>query len=305
MWLLLSGTAAAADCPDVYALNTLLGDVGRVEESLDAGDQGTAATFARRVEEGLPCLEVSLPAVLGARTLRAVGAGLAFGNPGDPGSAWLITAAVLDSTFRYDPDALSFQSPVVLAWQDARQRAAAAPITSAKGRVILGVRAWVDGQPVSDLTLVEGIPHLVQRSVDGNDVVGATIVGSALPADWAPPDWPRTTEVPSPLASPSPTPDPVGAASSGRQWPAQRVALVAGGATGVVGSAMLYGLSAGSERRFQAAKDLAEIDRYRASTNRLVLASGASLGAGVSALGIGMLFGVLDGDPAPTLDVRF
>jgi hypothetical protein len=47
------------------------------------------------------------------------------------------------------------------------------------------------------------------------------------------------------------------------------------------------------------------MEKFRGTTNALVVSSGVTLAAGVGAVGFGALFFVIDGDPRPTFDIRF
>jgi hypothetical protein len=90
-----------------------------------------------------------------------------------------------------------------------------------------------------------------------------------------------------------------------KQWPASRVFFVAAGGASLAASGALYGLSAVERSKFESAGTAADLDAHSAATNRYVIGSGVAGAAGVGMLGFGVLFFVVDGDPRPTLDIRF
>ena len=300
----LQVAASAADCSQPYALDHLLDDVGVVESALRSGNGAQTAEAAVRLRAGLPCMDAPLPQVVAARSIRAMAAGLLVTDYADEALNWLVTAATLDLGYRFDLESLREDDAMFGTWDAVVASASGLDAAVLEGRAFTSGSHWLNGRRITTPTAIPGVPHLYQHEQDG-ELHGAFIRGTDFPEDVLT-AAPLTLD-PAPVA----VAPPLGAYSQGvtliepSPWPAERVALVAGGSAGLAGSAVLYALSTGTASRFSSSTTRVEMDRYRSSTNRLAVASGSAFGLGLGALGFGALFFIIDGDPRPTLDIRF
>lgn len=304
--LTLPASTRAAECDEPYDVDGLLNDLGEAEGALRSLDYAKAIGASQAMAEGLPCLDAILPVVVAPRVMRAVGAGLYLGGDPDVALKWMRGAAALDPSFEYGSD-LGDTHPVRRAWQTAKQEASREPV-EAEGVVLGDGRHFVDGKRVNFPIATLDAYHLYQRDHQG--VRSWVIDGNAFP-DAA------TDAVVAVVEPPPVEPEPVveertpsrplvqAAVVQRKQWPAERVVLVGGGGAALVGSGLLYALSSSSRSSFDQATTVEDLDRFKARTNTFAVSSGVTLAAGASALGFGALFFIIDGDPRPTLDIRF
>lgn len=298
--------AQAAECEAPYDFDSLLNDLGAAEAGLRAMDYAAAMQAAAAMREGLPCLDQVMPIIVAPRALRAIAAGLYVGGEPEEAAKWFRTAAALDPRFDYGSQDLPANHPIVRAWAAAKADPAGAP--EAAGITLGEGSHWLDGKPLEAPAATPDAMHVYQYQTDR--VRTWVIEGPSFPREatgWEPEPEPPPTPIvaavqdqtPAPPVIPPPTE--VGA----RAWPAERVAMVGGGLAALAGSGVLYALSADARGRFDRADSVAELDVWRNRTNAYAIGSGATLVAGASALGFGALFFVIDGDPRPTLDLRF
>lgn len=302
----LPSVAGAADCEAPYDFDTLLNDLGAAEAGLRAMDYAAAMKSATAMRDGLPCLDQVAPIIVVPRALRAIAAGLYVGGEPEEAAKWFRTAAALDPGFDYGAQDLPPNHPIVRAWKAAKADPAGAPEPA---DITLGEGShWLDGKPLETPAAAPGAMHVYQYQTDR--VRTWVIEGPAFPREatgWVPEPPPvavvtqQAAPPTSPVAPVVPPPVEIGP----RRWPAERVALVGGGVVALAGSGVLYALSADARGRFDTANSVTELDRWRGQTNAYAIGSGAALVAGASALGVGALFFLVDGDPRPTLDLRF
>ncbi len=308
--------SAQATCAQPYPLDVLLDDMGEVESGLASGTHGLAGGAATRMRTRIVCVEEPLPAIIGARTLRAIGAGLLVRQHVEA-LGWLESAAAADPEYRYTLENLAELHPLFPAWGTVLDRASLAQPELRENRELAPGEHWLDGMPLTEPVAHPNVPHVYQhRAAEGRPLRTEIMVGTEFPSgalvvregrravvdttrgkDRAEPE-----DVPAPLA-PGSGVDVV--VVRPKAWPSERVALVSGGLSAIAGSALLYALSTQTEANFLASTNTRDIDRYRGATNRLAVGSGAAAAVGVSALSFGLLFYVVDGDPRPSLDIRF
>ena len=115
VWLLAQLAAAQGTCAQPYPLDSLLDDIGEVESGLASGDDAIAGEAATRMRTRVVCLEVAVPAVMGPRVLRAIGAGLLVRQHVEA-LGWLEAAAAADPEHRYTLETLTQTHPLFAAW---------------------------------------------------------------------------------------------------------------------------------------------------------------------------------------------
>jgi hypothetical protein len=177
---------------------------------------------------------------------------------------------------------------------------------SVEGQVWSAGTFYLDGRRSNWPAAESGRPHLLQRVLDGTTttwrVQGNTFPGELLIAD--------TTSAPPPVAGQR-IETPTGRTkvevykAKSHNWPTERVALVGGGAAALAGGGALYALAWNQRSKFDQSTTRADTESLARSTNTLTVASTATLAAGAGTLGFGILFFIVDGDPRPTLDIRF
>lgn len=288
-WLTLANPASACE---PYPNAALLDDVTALEAELRDGKSPREHALA--VTDRLPCLEQTVSAPVLARTYRDIGASL---FPSADAGRWLATSKALDGSFTFARGDVS--ASVMVAWDAA---APGDPVRVA-GRAFGPGRHYLDGKPLKEPKALPGVPHLYQWDAAGQvrtwliegsafpDGVLVTPAGAlsrpgrtfgesaasdvrmdALRADAPPaPAPPRSTGTKAIIAEP--------------ERPPEKTPLLVGGIAGLLGSAALYGIAASERSRFDAAPDQDTMDSARASTNRLTIASGATLLVGGGVLG--------------------
>lgn len=304
--------AAEAACETPYDFDTLLNDLGAAEAGLRGRDYASLLQTGEALREGLGCLDLVLPVVIAPRVQRVIGASLYIAGEVEDANRWLRAAAWLDPGFQYPAEELPAEHPVVRAWAAAVAERAEAPV-QLEGLTLGEGRHFVDGAPV---TLPEATPdafHVYQRQIPGDDggVWSWIILGTDFPPEAS---GPLQVAIAEPVEEIAPSLGPVAPERPyglepievrQRAWPAERVALIGAGGAAVVGSGVLYALSAGARNQFEAANNPHDLDRFRSRTNTLAVSSGLTFAAGAGALGFGALFFLIDGDPRPGLDLRF
>ena len=224
------------------------------------------------------------------------------------------TAAQLDPEFAYTEDQIPAASPVHSAWKLAK--------LEAEGESQAVDKEFADGMHFLDGTIIQAPAavadrfHIYQRVLD--ETYTFVIQGAEFPEEaFGPIGGPEAEEV---ITEVSPQDALVEAATgksdanvpgmtpqsvSSKSWPAERVILVGAGGASLAASGVLWGLSASSRAQFDQSGTVADMDKFQASTNTLFLGSAATAGVGAGLLGVGVLFFIVDGDPRPTLDIRF
>jgi hypothetical protein len=306
--LVLGGPAYGADCESGYGLDTLADDLGVVESAVRSDESEAAAQAARRLLDGLPCLSEPLPRVVAGRAYRAVATGLLSTEEAEQASRWYRTAAVVDGSFLYSLEDLPEEDhPAFEGWRLAVEAAKGADSVPIEGHVWSSGTFTLDGRRLNWPAAEPDMPHLLQRSLDGETdtwlVDGTDFPSEALIADASVRNQANASDGPSPVTHtvPTVTVQQVG----GNNWPAERVGLVAGGTVALLAGGGLYAMALDKRSQFDASTKRADTTRLAASTNTLTVASTATLAAGAGTLGFGVLFFIVDGNPSPTLDLRF
>ncbi len=306
LWVLGLGLAWGAGCDKPYAVDSLADDLGVLEAAI-LGQTEEAPALATKLEADLTCLDGVLPRVIAGRVLRAVASGQMGAHADAPAGDWLLTAAAVDPGFRYTLDDLpSEEHPAFIAWMNAVDANRAVQQQAVAGYVWTSGTFYVDGRRSNWPAAEIGMPHLLQRVHEGRTstwrVEGNTFPNDLLIADAA--------SAPPPVAGQRPQ-TPTGRTKvevhkvKQNNWPTERIALVGGGTAALEGGGALYALAWNQRGKFDASNTRADTERLARSTNTLTVASTATLAAGAGTLGFGILFFIVDGDPRPTLDIRF
>lgn len=318
--LALALPAVAQDCEEPYTVDALLTNLAESEAALRSNDFASANTSASAMAAGLGCLDDIIPSIMLPRVFRAVGGSMFVGGDPDEAFLWLRTAAQLDPSFTYSPDQLPEGSPVHSAWKLA--------MLEAEGESQSLDRDFADGSHFLDGTMIQAPTavgdrfHIYQRVLD--ETYTFLIQGAEFPEEAFGPIGEEPEEV---ITEVSPQDALVEAATAevevevevdepedtvftpeaiqSKAWPTERVVLVGAGGASLAASGILWSMSASSRAKFDQSGTVGDMDNFQASTNTLFLSSAASAGVGAGLLGVGVLFFVVDGDPRPTLDIRF
>ena len=299
--------AEADECEATYGLDALADDMGAVESAVISDDAASAEAAARKLEGGLPCLDAPLPRVIAGRAYRAMATGL-WGADEALANSWYRTAAAVDPGFVYTLEDLPRDDhPAFEAWRQALDAAEGVEPEVVEKHVWASGRFTVDGRRLNWPAAEPGMPHVLQQNhddvvttwiVDGTDFPAAALIADASVGQ------PVATVGGTGLAS-SVAPTVTVNKVESNNWPAERIALVGGGTAALAAGGLLYGLAWDKRGQFDQSSTRADTERLAASTNTLTVAGTATLAAGAGTVGFGILFFIVDGDPRPTLDLRF
>src|SRR5690606_3574948 len=284
-----------------------------------------------KMEAGFACLAEPMPYMIVSRAYRAVGAGKILGGDEARGKAWWLTAIGIDPGFEYGLEDMAADNPLRFTFESLREDGKAAP-ESLDGVDFVAETNWLDGSLLGSPRATVGRPHVFQSRSD--DQLSTWVIdGTAFPAESIVATAPAVVEEPGPVAkAPKQRPeraprepklpverepkpekerkakDPTKAKDDGsfyqRKRPKEKTPLmIVGGAT-ILGAGGLYYWSSVSRKQFDESTTREDMDKYKALTNNLVIASGAALAVGAGVLTWGI---ILDdtGRPLPGLNIRF
>ncbi|TVQ88235.1 MAG: hypothetical protein EA397_17270 [Deltaproteobacteria bacterium] len=295
----------ASDCEAPYTIDDLLGDLNTAEFAAQDGDNDTAVQAARRLQDGLGCLQERLmPAIVG-RTYRTIGAGLIVGGDEDRGSEWFRTAIEVDPLFDFGIEEFPDDHPVRIVFNKIKQEPQGADPESVS-RPFREGKHFLDGRNLSSPQAQPGRPHLFQRDHEG--VKSWLIEGAAFPeealVDEAAALAAAKKEEKKKDKKKAPTSRDDGALAVGRTRPPEKIPLIIGGAVVTLGSAAMFGGAILTRQRFEDIKDSEDdLRSARVMTNRLHMGSIAlfAVGAGTTTWGV-----IIDnGTPMPHISVKF
>lgn len=324
-----STTAWGQDCAAPYGADPLLEDLGNVEQFLRNGDNAAANKVATEMATKLPCVNEQLPMLILGRAYRGIAGGL-YGVPGTKarGEQWFKSAFSIDPTFSYGTEDLPAGHPIIGLYSDLSVSGVGSS-TLLQGRLlVVGPKHWLDGRNLKSASAHPDMPHLYQQvAVDGK-VQTFVIEGNAFPDAALQPlvaAVPEKGGKPPKAAKPPKGGEAVAAGGdkgdkgakppkgkkSGTPGitvtvnPAKFPAII-GGAVIAAGSGVTYFLATQERAKFDAAVNQEEMQKFRGSTNRYVVLSGALLVVGAGTLGVGLY---LDADGSmlvgPSINVRW
>ena len=324
-WSLVTGSAAqAADCPQPYTIDEVLGEIVVIEAGLRQGDDPAASAGAERLQAGLACLQDVLPLVVVGRSYRAIGAGLIVGGSVDRGTGWLRVAAEVEQTFAFGLRDIPASHPVRQAYNEAKL-SSSGPLAETDWVFPQGT-AFLDGREIELPMARPDRPHLLQIRDDTLRswvIEGAVFPSEVLvPAVVAPEPEPVAPSTKSPKpekvakAPKEPKPEKVtkerkdkAVASSQvtlqakRERPGEKTPLILAGAALGGAAGGLYYVSGRKRAAFDDAATEGEAVVLQQQVNRLVIASAALFAVGTGTFSWGV---ILDGGaPLPAVRIRF
>lgn len=302
---LLAPGSARAGCDKAYTGEQLVGDLQALSRALRNLDEATFLVAGKRLDAGIGCTGNPVPPPVFASAYRYLGAYAFLQGEHERSRGWFRTALELDPTYQWDVQELEPDNPMRQLFDEEREHAADAPVALA-GKVVnqpSGSSLTIDGRALTAAAATSGRPHIVQQIATSDRSVRGTYVidGNAIPPQFL------RDEVLVADGTPSPDPRPgataalpprgkkaLAAASADgpvrleRLRPAEKTPLLVIGAAGIVGAGAIYATSYVARQEFETATTSAELDRYQATTNALVIASGGVLlvGAGIGYWGI-------------------
>jgi hypothetical protein len=308
---------ARAECEEAVTTEEVLEWVGQIEEGLRGDDLATSSRVALAAEKGLPCLVEPLAIPIVARAYRALGTGLYVGGSTERGKKWLLTAAELDSMFEFGMGELPEGHELGDVWLD-QVDATGESRTTVPGRQLVDAEVFLDGKLLKLPMAHPNRMHLIQvRS--GADLKGWVFEGTDFPEEIFSTGDEQASGGKSKeksggkkdrgdkgekSAKPAKS-KPVKVTPLVSNWPAERIALIVTGSASVVGSGVLYGMSAGARGRAIGAKTRTDLDDAVKANRSLFVASGAVAAVGAGSLTFGALFFVIDGQPVTGFNIRF
>ena len=303
---LSAGVAHAADCAQPFSTENLLTALNDAENSAVSGDASGALAAAKRLEQGLACLQDRMMPSLVVRTYRSMAAGFVVGGNEERGGAWFRTAIELDPQFEFGIEEYPADHPVPRLYRAIRDTGSIGePVTAPRGFV--EGKYYLDGKSISAPAATADRPHLLQQDAGGIRswlVEGAAFPDAVLQPEQVAAATPTKTKAPK-AEKPKkgvPTPSPTG--TYVRQRPPEKTPLIIGGATIVLGAGAMYGGAILSRQKFDGIEDSEDdLRRAQLTTNRLYLGSIALLAVGVGTTTWGI---ILDGGtPMPHVQIRF
>ena len=296
---------AWAACP--YDAGALLEDLAAVETAVRGEDRSMAVHEAMDIQAGLACLDEPLPYAFAARVYRGVGAGLVAG--GEPGEGWFRTAIQLDPGFEYGVEDMGADSPIRGAFEGQRALAETAPVSLTDRQFVPGPSYYLDGSLVGAPRATLDRPHVFQVR-DGDEVTTWVIEGNAFPESAL-----IGTE-PIAMAEPADKKKRTGryATKGGENVtddgtyipprPKEKTPLIIAGSATIAAAGGLYAWSSASRNAFENADTVDQMEKLKATTNGLVIASFAMLGTGAGVLAWGIIVDDT-GRPLPGVRIGF
>jgi hypothetical protein len=305
MGLMATQMAQAGDCESAYTMDDLLTDLAMIEGSLRNNDHAAANESSTSMAAGVACVDDIVPSVMVGRLYRAIGGGMFVGGDPDAGGAWMRTAAEVDAEFNYGEGDVSVEHPVRMAWKLAKVEVMGTePATMEGAAQLVEASHYLDGRMIQDATATTERVHIYQQVI-GDEMRTFRIEGNSFPTEaFSVPEPEPAPVVPEPVVAQVADPVKEIRQKSGA-WPASRVMLLASGAASLGASGALYGMSSSARANFDASNTMDDMDQYRGAANTTFIGSGVAGVTGVSLIGVGLFFSAIDGDPRPTLDIRF
>ncbi len=312
---LLGSAPAFADCAAPYTSDNVLEDLGNVESFLLNANNDAASAAAKGMQSKIGCLTEVLPPIILGRAYRGMGAGLYVGGDLTRSKDWFATAISIDPTFEYGTQDLPADHPVLSIYSDVK-RVGLDPVVTVEGKSFVPGVHYLDGKKIVTPAAAPAMPHLYQKQVDGN--VSTWLIegeyfpdnvlnngGSSASASGTAPAGgkdPKAGKPPKGGTVAAVTPPKVTTIT--RKRPPEKTPLMIGGVVVVGGAGAIYFLAMGARADFEGAKTLADVDKFKKTTNTMVVASSAVLAVGVGTLSWGLI--VDDhGTPLPAVNFRF
>lgn len=297
-----TSSVARAECTRAYTDQELASDLGTLTAALRNKDDSAIRASGKRLDDGLPCLRSAVPRQVLTTAYRYVGLyHYKFGAKERAQGFWR-TGLELNDTFEWDIAEVPVGDPLRADFETARADASADPVP-VEGKdlnVPAGSRIVVDGSTLEAAALTTGRPHLLQVVAESDNSVRQVMVieGNALPdrflidavvADAGADDGKKKKKgefVPT---------DDLSVQKVKRVRPKAKTPLMIAGAAVALGAGGIYGASFATKGQFESATTTADLERYQTLTNTLVIASGATLVAGLSIEYAGILLGSAPG----------
>lgn len=309
---MIAPMVAQAECTEPVSMGAVLEWVGQIEEGLRTDDMATSSRVSVAVEKNLPCLSDPLPVPIVARAYRAIGAGLYVAGSTQRAKKWMITAAEIDSMFEYGIGDLPEGHELGDVWLDQVDSIGESRV-SVPGKQFAEGEIFLDGRVLKAVMAHPNRMHLIQMRV-GAEVNGWVFEGTDFPPEIfasaggqasAGKSKEKSGKSKSEKSAKEPKVKPVKVTPQVRNWPGERIALIVGGSASVIGSGILYGMSAGARNSAEGATTRLELQDAVKSNRTLNIASGVVAAAGAGSLTFGALFFVIDGQPITGFSVRF
>lgn len=289
---------AAAQCAAPYAVDAAIMDLTTVETALRDVDNAAAGAGAKRIKEGIGCLNEVMPVVIAGRLYRAIGSGLYASGDMLGAFDWYATAIELDPSFTYGTEDMGIDHPSRQAYEDAKRETQGDPVVLEGKAFVPSGTHYLDGRKLAVPTARLGRPHLYQWDNGGvktwlissnefpPEVLGAAVVENTKKKKQK--NGTKTVDGVVPLK---------------RDRPKSQTPMMVLGAGIIGGAGALYAMSAQSLGDFNAATTQADAEALKTSTNQLFLLSAGVLGLGVGTLGWGVF---MDGStPIPAFGGSF
>lgn len=307
------GSARAEPCKATYTPQTMAEDLGNMTSAMRNLDESRFRAAGERLSQGLHCLGTPVRPPVYAATYRLLGAYEFIQGNEEEAARWFRTAIELNPSFEWDVRDFEVGHRIRVLYDDIKEGLVTEPVPVAGMRLLepAGSELFIDGHPLQRAAATPNRPHLVQQ-VGADATIRRTwlIDGNALPAMLLEPEGGESqavagTEVSdgeekrrrrrrSKETTVSAGSD-IGAVELVKvdaYRPPLKTPLIVLGGVGVAGAGGVYAASWLARQEFDASSTTEEIESHRATTNTLVIASGAL--AAVS-LGIGCYGVLLDG----------
>lgn len=188
--LFMASPALAADCPTPYTLDNVLEDLTAIETAVRESDDAATAEAGKKMGAGLACLDEVLPALISARTYRAVGAGFLAGGDEASADKWLRTALEIDPTWEYGLQDVPEGHPLRPHFEELRREPATDPV-AVENKVFGEGEYYLNGRKISRPQARTDRYHVFQAKtavlatevIEGNAFPESALVASEPVAD--------------------------------------------------------------------------------------------------------------------------
>lgn len=298
-------------CDKAYDSDQLVVDIQELEQAIIVIERDDAKRLAASIQDRIECVEQRLPLSFLGRAYRGLAGAFYVGGQEDRADRWFKTAIELDRTYRYGVEDLPSDHPVRDAYAARLQSSGSEPVRL-EDKVFTEGDYFLDGRRLSRPMARPERYHIFQRQHEGKVktwlIEGPSFPESVLVAAIGADEKDGKQKGRRGRTRFDVQVQEMGSSAMevDRSSPPEQVPLIIGGAAGIATGIALYAGSGVSRRNFSSIRDDEErLAKSQRLTNRLVIASLASIAVGSGVMTYGIIIDDAGRPIGPRIDVRF